>query len=209
MFKFVKPAALILAALLGLSGCTSLITGGDAELYDLTAVKSFDGLTPVEARLLIGEPMAKRALDTDRMAVRPRPQEYQYLADARFADRVPSLMQSLLVESFENSNAFTAVARTAMGIQGEYVLKAEIRAFEAAFYEDEERPSVTARLAVALVKLPSLSIVASRSFEATAKADGNDTAQIVSTYDMAAKMVIKEVVGWSVKAITQNRNAGQ
>jgi len=194
---------LLFVLVLGLGGCTSLLTGKDAELYDLNAVKRFDAAPETTGRLLVEEPIAKRALDTDRMAVRPRPQEYQYLADARFADRVPALFQSLIVESFENSGALATVARTSLGVQGDYVLKAEIRAFEAEFFSDEDRPTVTARISVALVKLPQLTIVASRSFEASAKADGNDTAQIVSTYDMAAQNLIREIVGWSVAEISK------
>lgn len=199
MINWLKPVAVTAALGLALSGCAGLITGGDAELYDLNPVTGYSGeLAQSPARLLIEEPIAKRALDTDRMPVRPTAQEYQYLADARFADRVPSLMQSLLVESFENANALKSVARTALGLQGDYVIKAEIRAFEAGFYEDEDRPTVRTRMAVTLVRLPALSIVKSKVFEASAKADGNETSQIVATYDMAAQMLIGEVVKWGL-----------
>ena len=79
---------------------------------------------------MIEEPVAAGGLDTDAIAIYPSPTEVKYYAGARWTERAPKMIQTLLVESFENSGKITAVGRQAIGLYSDYNLKTELREFQ-------------------------------------------------------------------------------
>ena len=102
-----RLAALLLAA--AVAGCTSLIAGAPSAIYDLSAPGEPSGAEG-RAQVLVPEPTTVRALDTDRIAARPSPAEYAYLPGAVWADRLPKLLQTRLVQTLQNSGRARAVA---------------------------------------------------------------------------------------------------
>ncbi len=67
------------------------------------------GLPHVTAQLVIASPTAPAGLDTERIALSRAPLSLDYFADAQWADRMPFLVQTALVEGFEKSAAIPAV----------------------------------------------------------------------------------------------------
>lgn len=188
-----------------LSGCGLLSlpgTGPAPDLYDLSPKSTFaDGLPTASYQLVVEEPVASRALDSDRIAIRTSPLELKYYKGARWSDRAPSLVQTLLVESFENSGLIVAVGRQAIGLRGDYDLKLELREFHAEMYQETSTPTVRTRLNVKIIKQPSASIIASETFERTADAGSDAIPEVVNAFDEALGSTMKRVVGWTLKSI--------
>ena len=125
---------LLAAAALTPAGCSGLLPNGEAppRLYRLTAADDFPPSSRhVSAQLLVDVPASAAALDTDRIALSRSPTTIDYFADAAWTDRAPLMVQTLLVESFENSGQITAVARESLSLQASDILQSELRHFEA------------------------------------------------------------------------------
>ena len=131
-----RRAALATLIALGLAGCTGLATlksvTEPTDLYDLTPKSTYSADLPkVEAQLVVEEPTAASAVDTDRIAVRPNDFQVQYFPRARWVDRAPALVQTMLVESFENTGKVAAVGRQAIGLSADFTLVTDLREFQA------------------------------------------------------------------------------
>ncbi len=188
---------------MGLSGCEGLIpnlAGPPANLFTLTPKNTFaTGLPSVPWQLVVEEPLASGGLNVDRIALRATATELKYFARARWTERAPRMVQTLLVESFENSGAIVAVGRKAIGLRSDYNLITELREFQAEYFTPDGVPTIRVRLNAKLVKQPRRAIVASRSFEAAVKAEGKNIRLVIGAFDQALGKVLRHTVEWTVK----------
>lgn len=194
---------LVLSLVLSLAGCGSLIpgTGPPPDLYNLTPKSTFPSDLPtVSQQLVIEEPLAAGGLDNFRIALRPSPTELDYFSGARWTERAPAMVQSLMVESFENSNAITAVGRQAIGLSSDYSLKAELREFQAEHF-DGEGFRVRVRINAKLIRQPRQIIVASQSFETVTPVTGTGMRAIIGGFDGALGSVLKDLVEWTLRSM--------
>jgi len=195
---------LIVAALaLAPAGCTSLLpaAGAPPKLYRLTPVADFppDG-AHVAWQLLVDVPSSAVALDTDRIALSRSPTTIDYFADAVWTDRAPLLVQSLLVQSFENSGRITAIARESLALRADYILRPELRHFEAEYASGGGTPSAHVQIGAKLVKMPERGIVAQRRVDTRAPARENQVPAIVEAFNTALHEAMRELVGWTLDA---------
>ncbi len=192
----------LLPLALGLAGCEGLLPnlGGPApNLYTLTPKNTFaTGLPRARWQLVVEEPVASGGLNIDRIALRATPTELKYFAGARWTERAPRMVQTLLVESFENSGAIVAVGRKAIGLRSDYNLKTDLREFQAEYFGPDGIPTIRVRLNAKLVKLPQRAIVASKTFEATTLAKGKDIQQVIQAFDKALGKVLRQTVEWTL-----------
>ena len=193
---------LVTAALgLGLAGCAkfSLLPRGVSNLYTLTPKSTFsEALPTVRWQLVIEEPLAGGGLDTARIATSPDPTSLNYFADSRWTERAPKMIQTLLVESFENTGRIVAVGRQAIGLRSDYNLKTEMREFQAESFGDQGRV-VRVRINAKLVRQPKQFIIASHSFEAVQPVAGVGMAAVVVAFDDALGAVLKGIVQWTLR----------
>jgi cholesterol transport system auxiliary component len=196
------PAFVAFGAL-GLAGCEGLIpnlAGPPANLYTLTPKSTFAaGLPRVTWQLVVEEPVASGGLDVDRIALRASPTELKYFARARWTERAPRMVQTLLVESFENSGAIIAVGRKAIGLRSDFNLNTELREFQAEYFTPDGIPTIRVRLNAKMVQQPRRAIVASRTFEAAIKAEGKKIGHIIRAFDLALGKVLRHTVEWAIK----------
>lgn len=203
------PASLLLAALLGLAACSSLLPGSNppANLYRLTPKSTFGPELPtVDWQLVLSPPYAPGAIDTVRIALAPTPTRIEYYADASWTDRMPLMVQALLLESFENSRKIVSVGRRAIGLRSDYELRTDIREFQAEYYAHPGQPEtcsgvpacVDIAINAKLVYSPTRTIVATRSFTAFTAVPVDSLDQAVDAYDLALGHVLKEMVGWTL-----------
>jgi cholesterol transport system auxiliary component len=199
MIKHVEPLQRLALALLILSlvGCSSLFTTPPRPLYRLTAPNDLAGGTPhISAQLTIGVPYAPNAIDTARIAISRSPTSLDYLADGDWTDRAPSLVQSVLIEAFENSKAFRAVGPDSLDLRADFVLQGDLRHFEAVYDSASPTPSASVALAVKLVKVPEEKILAETMISARQPAAANATPRIVLAFNAALSSVAKQIVAW-------------
>lgn len=202
--------SLLLVLLTGLTGCAFSLAGTapPPDLYDLSPKSTFNiALAPVTWQLVVDEPLAASSLDTDRIAIRPSPLEYRYYDKARWIDRAPALIQTLLVESFENSNKIVAVGRRAAGLSGDFVLKSELREFQAERFDAKGPVEVRVRITFKLVKVASGLIIASTSLERVTEAKSDAPQDIVQAFDDALGYVLKRAVSWTLEEGQRTQDA--
>ena len=191
------------SAAFGLLGCDGLLPslgGPPPNLYTLTPKSTFAGGLPQVKWQLVGEePVASGGLNVDRIALRASATELKYFARARWTERAPRMLQTLLVESFENSGAIVAVGRKAIGLRSDYNLKTEMREFQAEYFKAGDAPTARVRLNAKLVKLPQRAIIASKTFEAAIKSEGTEMRQVIKAFDRALGKVLRHTVEWTLK----------
>ena len=121
------------SATLPLTACGGILPQAPpSNLYTLSPKTSFiDTLPRVSWQLVVEEPYAAGGLDTHRIAIMTNPFEVKYYAEARWAERAPRMVQTLLIESFENTGKIVAVGRQSVGLRSDFNLKSELREFQA------------------------------------------------------------------------------
>jgi cholesterol transport system auxiliary component len=201
---------LALGAALALAGCASLFVSPPGRLYRLTAPRDFPpGLPQAAAEVAIERPQAPAGIDVNRIALARSPLTLDYYADAEWTDRVPDLIQNLLFDAFENSGALTAVDRDLAGVRADFVLRTEIRHFEAVYSGEGTPPQAWVEILVRLVATPSRTISGQTRFEQRVAAAANDVPAVVAAFDAATTTVLRDIVVWTVgnAALSRSRRA--
>ncbi len=201
-------AVMALAALLSACGGVSLLgpSGPPPDVYDLSPKSTFDDDLPtVNWQLVVEEPVASRALDTDRIMIKPSALEIGYVAGARWSDRAPRMIQTRLVESFENSDRIVAIGRQVIGLRGDYNLKSELREFQVEYFREGENGSVLVRMNFKIIAMPSGTILASTTFDRREEVDGDGMDAVIVAFDDALGGVMKRAVQWSLRTVEAYR----
>ncbi len=172
-------------------------SGKPPELYDLTPKSTFsEDLPSVDWQLIIEVPTAPAGLDTNRIAVRETATKISYIKDVTWIDRVPSLVQTLLVESFENSERIVAVGRESVGLRADYVLKSDIREFQLERGGGKDRVHV--RFNAKLVRMPERVIIGTITASHDVHISNSSISTVIGGFDDALGKVLKKVVEWTL-----------
>ena len=199
------PLALVLAA--ALAGCSLPGSGNPPQLYTLTPKNTFfDNLPPVAWQLVVEPPAAAAGYNTNRIALQRNPLSVDYYARAAWTDTAPSMVQTLIIESFENTGKIVGVSRESVQLRPDYILKTELREFQAEYHPDPGQPPlVRVRIAALLVRMPDRAIVASQNFERTERAANGGMPAIAVAFDEALGGVLKRLVDWTLRAAPPER----
>lgn len=193
--------ALIIVVAAGLlAGCDGLLPGSGPPpvLYTLTPKSKFNlQIQSVPYQLVVEEPLAAGGLNISRIALREGPRRLDYFAGVQWTERAPRMVQTLLVESFENSGRIVAVGRQAIGLRSDYNLKSELREFQAEYDPAGGPPRVRVRLNMKLIKQPRRNIIGNQSFEAVIPAADTSMSAIINAFDDALGKVLKQSVQWT------------
>lgn len=186
--------------LLVLAGCSSLFGRSDpAHLYRVTPKSTYPPDLPHRSvQLLIDLPLAPAGLDTSRIALTRSAVSIDYFADSEWTDRATLLVQTTLLESFENSGAINAIDRESVGLRADFILKTEMRHFEAVYDSPDGAPEVWVSINARLVNPASRDVVAQTSFERRQRASTNDMPNIIWAFDEALGEVMKGIVVWAI-----------
>lgn len=190
------PAAGLLAACEGIVPLPG--QGPEPELFRLTPKSTFDeGLPVVSWQLLIDEPVTHGALNTTRLPIMLDHTRLQYYSEARWTDRIPIMVQTLMLESFQNSGKIVAVGRSAVALRGDFQLKSDIREFQIEYFESE-LPVAHVGINANLVRLPERQIIGFRHFDSTETATADNADALVVAFDAALGSVLRKLVAWAL-----------
>ncbi len=139
-----------------------------------------------------------RASIRTRIALSKSPLSLDYYADSEWTDSVPALVQTALLASFENSEAITAIDRESIGLRADFILKTEIRHFEAVGVGSGAPPTAWVAIVARLVAMPQREIIAQASFERRVPAAATEVPAVVAAFNAAANAVIRDIVEWTV-----------
>jgi cholesterol transport system auxiliary component len=192
-----RHLALVVLAVSLAAGCAKMFTEPPRPLYRLTAPADFPATTRhVAAQLAIAAPYAPAAIDTARIAMSRSPTSLDYLADGDWTDRASRLVQTALIETFENSRAFTAIGSDSLDLRPDFIIEGDLRHFEAVYDSPSAPPTVWVQIAVKLVKVPQHTILAETLISARQPASTNTTPDIVLAFDGAMAGAAKQIVAW-------------
>ena len=197
------------AGLAVLSGCSVNLPGSGVppRIFVLTPKSTFDDDLPVaDWQLLVEPPLAAAGISSSRIALRRSSIELQYFGRAAWTDSAPKMIQTLLIESFENSNKIISVGRQAIGLRADYILKTDLREFQAEFINEDgtpmaegSAPNIRVRLNAKLVKMPERAIVGSNTVEYLIPAPGVGMVEIIQGFDDALGKILKRMVNWTLR----------
>jgi cholesterol transport system auxiliary component len=184
-------ALALLIALVG-TGCS----GSPPQTYDLSAatVASFH---PLRAQVAVREPLATLDLDTQRVLVRTGPGTLAYLSGAQWSDRLPTLVQTRLIETFQNANLFQSVSRATSNLAAQYDLQLDIRDFE---LDAQSRKGVV-DIAVKVVTANGGRVVAAQMFRSEVPADGTSGPAATAALDKALNDVMAKIVAFTASKV--------
>ena len=192
--------ALAGAPILVLGACEGFVElpgqGPPPRLFRLTPKSTFsEALPDVAWQLVVEVPSAPASLNTTRVAILRGATELDFYASANWIDRAPMMVQSLIVESFENSGHIVAVGRESLGLRSDFVLKTELREFQAEFKQGES-PVVNAELNVRLVQMSQRAIIGYQRIGRVVPAASDRLEDIVVAFDEALGKVFKRLGEW-------------
>lgn len=185
---FMGAAATGLAGVLaGCFGPTPLVT------YDLTLAAH----GPVRRRsnrlVVVTEPDAVQTYATDRMVVRQPGGILSYLPDAQWSDSLTNLIQTRMVQAFEDSDV-PNVGRPSDQLAFEVVLATDVRAFDIDVTAGQQ---ATVTLAARLIDDIDRSVIANRTFTASAPVAELDGVNAAKAFDVALNEVVRQIIAWT------------
>ncbi|MDR3372575.1 MAG: ABC-type transport auxiliary lipoprotein family protein [Ancalomicrobiaceae bacterium] len=188
-------AAVGLALMLG--GCGMLSLGaGSIDTFDLAAASHVKTSHATGQQILIPEPVALKSLDTERIVVRPKPAEINYFSGAQWSDRLPRLVQSRLIETFENSGKVRA-GRPGQGLSIDYQVVTAIRSFDYDASAHKARVEISAKL----MNDHTGKVVAEDVFSSETDCSSDTASAVTGALRAGLDRELQAIVGWTLKRI--------
>lgn len=191
-------AGLALAALVG--GCELIRAAEEpTDLYTITPKSTFEPNMPdVYWQLAVETPVSSANLNTGRIAIAMSPTSSDYYSKTAWTDRAPLMVQTRIVDSFENSRKIVAVSRESVALRANYILQPDLRNFEAMYFYGGT-PIVKVKLVVKLVRMPERQIIGVATFERCVRSRADKVPKVVEAFDQALGSVMKQLVNWTLK----------
>jgi cholesterol transport system auxiliary component len=193
--KTLVSAMVISALATALASCQSKATD---DTFGLTAVPVAAGPSARNRQILVTEPTALKSLDSEQVVVRVSNSEIQYLGGSRWSDRLPRLVQSKLVESFENSGKLGGVGKPGEGLAIDFQVLTEIRSFEV---QTQGEDIAVVEISAKLLNDRNGDVRAQKVFRASAPVSGSVNRAFIDALNRAFGTVSSEIVNWTLKSI--------
>jgi len=189
---------------LAMSGCALAVNSAPPQTYDLVApeVTSERGQA-LPVQLVVRTPSAVRALNTERILVRPASERISYYPEAAWSDRLPRLIRARLTEALEDSGHFRAVVTEDDRVSANYSLQIAIRAFEMSV--NGKPPEGHVDLSAKIVDERAGKVIASRRFESRVRAKSDAVGEGVAAITTAFHDVSRELMRWMTNGSQRSR----
>jgi cholesterol transport system auxiliary component len=176
---------------LGLLGCALAAGSRPPTTYDLVAPHSFAGTKkPAPWQLVVYEPSAPTQLDTSRLMVRPTADQVSYYKGIAWSDRLPRLVQTRMIETFQNSGAVKSVS----GSTGQYALATELRAFQ--IDVTSGRAAAEIDIFAKLINVNTGRVIATKGFSARVPATSDAPGAAIAALNQAFTEVLQDTTAW-------------
>jgi len=184
---------LVLAAAV-LSGC---VTSTPPATFDLVSAAASVKVRNIRSTIVVAEPTTVQALGTERLAVMSEGGEISYLPDAQLTDTLPRLVQTKMVQSFENSG-FSSVGRPGDRLSPDVTIVTEIRSFE---IRTTGGTRAVVELTVKLLNEANGRVFATRVFRSEKPTATKPASRATGALDQALGEVMTEMVAWAAKKL--------
>lgn len=195
--------AVLLVAALACSGCGSLLETDlpPSTSYVLaSAPGASTGVMRSDADLSIGRPDLAPGLDTERIAVL-RGRQLDYYRGAQWGGRAVEIVQTLLVESFEDQQLFRSVTAEQSRVSSDYVLDVSVRDFQAEYASENDAPTAHVTIVGRLIRVSDRQLVQTFAATAQSKASDNRMGAVAAAFETAAQKVVLELARKTATAV--------
>ncbi|WP_313530916.1 ABC-type transport auxiliary lipoprotein family protein [Shinella sp.] len=189
------------AALIAVLAAMLVACGGKAannDTFSLSALSSVEGPSAKSRQLLVPQPSALKALDSEQIVIRPTPSEIQYLAKAQWSDSLSKMVQAKLVQAFENTGRLGGVGMPGQGLAIDYQLVTDIRSFEV---QASGADTAVVEISAKLLNDRNGTVRAQKVFRAAVTVSGAGNPAFVKALDAAFARVTADIVGWTLSTI--------
>ena len=164
----------------------------ERTIFDLTAPGDIGRSAGLGGpQLMVNEPSALQALDSDRILVRDGG-SLSYLPDGQWSDRLPRLFQVRLIQTFENASSLGRVSRPGDRVTPDLALSADIRNFGI----DAQTSQAVVDVTVRIVLDRTGRVAAARAFSARVPVASISGPAAAQALDQAMAQVLREIVRW-------------
>ncbi len=187
-------------ALLSLTACLSLIKDPDP----ITTYSLRHPFAPEQTAGQVGwaltviRPNSSALLDSNRLAVRPQPNVLQVYKGANWSEAMPDMVQTHIVEAFENSGRIKTVSRQNSGVPADVALLIDIRRFESVYADGAKIPDAVISLHAKLLEYPSNRVIAVQNFSAQVPAASKEVPAVVQAIEQGLNQTTSEMVSWAL-----------
>jgi len=188
-------ACTLLSLVAAVSACASKASN---DTYGLSTAPVIEGPLSTAKQILVPDPTALKALDSDQVVIRLSGSEIQYLAKSQWSDRLPKMVQAKLVQTFENTGKVAGVGKPGEGLAIDYQVITNIRAFE---ISTEGADTAVVEIFAKILNDRNGTIIAQKAFKATLPVSGNGNPAFVAALDGAFAQVAADIVGWTLTTI--------
>jgi cholesterol transport system auxiliary component len=176
-------------------GCGSLLETKlpESTSYVLApAPASSAGVARSDADLAIGRPDLAPGLDTERIAVL-KGRQLDYYRGAQWGGRTVEVIQTLLVDSFQDQQLFRSVTAEQSRVSSEYVLDVSVRDFQAEYASEGAAPTAHVTIFGRLIRVVDRQLVDTFSATAQSRATDNRLGAVSAAFETAARQVVLEL----------------
>ncbi|MFS8048939.1 ABC-type transport auxiliary lipoprotein family protein [Rhizobium sp. BR 314] len=184
----------LLAALLG--GCG---TSGHNDTYDLSGSAKVNGPSAKSKQILIPQPTALQALDSNQIVIRVSSSEIQYLGKSQWSDKLSKMVQSKLAEAFENTGKLGGVGVPGQGLAIDYQIVTDIRSFE--INASHGQKTAVVEISEKILNDRTGTVKAQNVFRKVVPVSGSSNPDFVKALDSAFAGVTGELVDWTLRSL--------
>lgn len=194
--------ALLLFALFTLASCSSILPKGPPAptSYTLSSPVDTNNNTshiPVSLRILL--PQAAPGLETEKIALRKTDYQLNYYGGARWSGTLTSLLQSHLVQSFDNTRKLNSVSNDLVAVNQDYSLLVEIQDFQVEYQKGT--PVAHIRLTTKLIQAKSTKIIRTTLHEDREIVTADTMQGVVKALDTAYQRISVKIVSDVLKTL--------
>lgn len=181
--------------LLFLSGCgiTTPQNVGNAHKLTLSPLNSNGKSKKKLGNIVLEFPKANTELDTYRVALLRDGGKRDYFAGVRWADFLPSIIQSTMVESLQNSGRFESVTADYTNFYADYQLRGDIKLFQAD-YTQSNPPTIVIKIQLSLVNLSTLKVIKNFTVTKKQQAAASNISSIHESFDSVFSAAQEEIL---------------
>lgn len=176
------------ALVAGLAGCGS----APSTAFDLSAPREAVRGGRIAGQLIVAEPGTVQAFEGERIVAKDQAGTVSLIGGGQWADRLPRLVQTRLIQTLESASRTRAVGRPGDGITGDNQLNTEIRAFNF----DARTGEAVVEISAKLVDIKSGRVLNGRLFSARTPVGSANVGEIAPALDKSATTVFVAISRW-------------
>jgi cholesterol transport system auxiliary component len=152
--------------------------------------------------LVVAEPEAEGALDSDRMAIVVEGR-VDRVADVTWSDRPAAMLQFAIVQAFQASERVRGVGTDRDDLPGRYLLQSMLDAFQ--LEPEGEGYAARVELAARLLRLPGREVVGTTTLRQRVPTSQRSNRAAVTAFDSAVTGMLEDLVPWTLTAARGRR----